>query len=152
MICEGEIQYGNISQILKSYIIKFTEKDIPTTGFAGNVYSIYRNLFIKPVELVFFWQKQYTEDSIHIFAIYKYKNIYIVSNRFEDFNWRGILDFNYLNTKIDHIFKNLYFYNNTLDICLLANDNYELQKLIGHFVLFQDTFYTFTHSSHSVQL
>jgi hypothetical protein len=144
MSCEVE------SHILQNYIIKFTEKDIPNTGFAGDIYSIYRNLFTKPVELVFFWQKQ-SENNNYIFAIYKYKNTYIVSQGFDDSTWRGIYDFNILNKKIDHIFKNLYFYNNKLDIFLSISDNYELQRLIGNFILFKDTFYTFTQSSHSLQ-
>jgi hypothetical protein len=150
MNCDVETEYINLSHFLKNYIIKFTEKDIPITGFTGNVYSIYRNLFTKPVELVFFWQKQQSEDNIHIFAIYKYKKTYIVLNRVENLNWKGILDFNQLNQKINNIFNDLHFYNNTLDI-LLSTNNYELQKLIGHFILFQNNFHTFTQSSHSLQ-
>jgi hypothetical protein len=143
-----DITNDTTQNVIYNYIIRFTQNDISTSGFSGNMYSIYRNLFTKYINLLFFWQKKIDEDNVHIFAIYKYKNLYIIVDKNEIFDWNGIKNAELLNNKINNISNNFHFYNNIVDIILSIN-NSGLQEQVRDFLLLEEKY---CQVSQSVQL
>lgn len=147
-ITNDTTQNDTTQNVIYNYIIRFTQNDISTSGFSGNMYSIYRNLFTKYINLLFFWQKKIDEDNVHIFAIYKYKNLYIIVDKNEIFDWNGIKNAELLNNKINNISNNFHFYNNIVDIILSIN-NLGLQEQVRDFLLLEEKY---CQVSQSVQL